>query len=101
MSAITENTIYNPLLIMEAYATENKWIKSLRLTDSAPKHVMLFIIKNKSINGTKLISRKLIKRYMPKANEYYLDRVRDTEDIVIDYNLSPVQKLVNLYNDLN
>ena len=101
MSAITENTIYNPLLIMEAYATENKWIKSLRLTDDRPEHVMLFIIENKSINGIKLISRKLIKRYMPKANEYYLDRVRDTEEGVIDYNLSPVQKLVNLYNDLN
>ncbi len=101
MTAITENTIYNPLLIMEAYTTENKWIKSLKLTNGAPKHVMLFIIKNKSINGIKLISRKLIKKYMPKANEYYLDRVRATEDVVVDYNLSPVQKLVKLYNDLN
>ncbi len=47
---ITEKTIYDPKLILEAHAIEKKWYKSLELSDDeqAPQ-VMLFIIENNQI----------------------------------------------------
>lgn len=94
-------TIYRPKIILSAYNIERNWYKSLGLNkDEQANRVMLFIIKEGEIKSTKLVKRALIINYKPRNNEYYLDRVRDTEDIVIDYNLEPVQKLVNMYNGL-
>lgn len=98
---ITEKTIYDPKLILEAHAIEEKWYKSLELTDDeqAPQ-VMLFIIENNQIKSSRLIQRGLVGEYEPYDNEYYLDRTRDTGDVVTDYNLAPAQKLVNTFNNL-
>ena len=94
-------TIYRPTIILSAYSIERNWYKSLRLNkgEQADK-VMLFIIKEGEIKSTKLVKRALIINYKPCNNEYYLDMVRDTGDVVTDYNLEPVQKLVNMYNGL-
>ena len=92
-------TIYNPILILLAWNTEKKWYKSLGLNDDEQaEEVMVFIIENNKIKSTKLIKRALVTKYEPCNNEYYLDRIRDTESIITDYNLEPVQKLVNTYN---
>lgn len=94
-------TIYSPTIILSAYSIERNWYKSLRLNeDEQADKVMLFIIKEGEIKSTKLVKRALIINYKPCNNEYYLDRVRDTGDVVTDYNLEPVQKLVNMYNGL-
>ena len=94
-------TIYKPILILSAYNIEQNWYKSLGLNENKQANkVMLFIIKDGEIKSTKLVKRVLITNYKPCNNEYYLDRVRDTGDVVIDYNLEPVQKLVNMYNGL-
>lgn len=90
-------TIYRPTLILSAYNIERNWYKSLREPNDK---VMLFIIEDGIIKSTKLIKSSLIIKYKPCNNEYYLDRVRDTEDVVTDYNLKPVQKLVNMYNGI-
>lgn len=93
-------SIYKPKLILQAYELEAKWYKSLGLplTDQADE-IMLFIIENDEIKDTKLVDRKTFKDYKPQDNEYYLDRVRDSGDVLIDYNLEPAQKLVDLWND--
>lgn len=94
-------TIYRPTIILSAYNIEQNWYKSLGLNeDKQANKVMLFAIKDGEIKSTKLVKRALIINYKPCSNEYYLDRVRDTEDVVTDYNLEPVQKLVNMYNGL-
>lgn len=94
-------TIYRPTIILSAYNMERNWYKSLGLNEyEQANSVMLFIIKEGEIKSTKLVKRALIINYKPCDNEYYLDRVRDTENVIIDYNLEPVQKLVNMYNGL-
>ena len=99
--SITEETIYNPTLIIAVYNIERKWYKLLGLNNGERANkVMLFIIKDNEIKSTKLIERKSVTNYKPHRYEYYLDRVRDTGDVIIDYNLEPVQKLVNLYNNI-
>lgn len=98
--SITKETIYDPILVIVAYNVEQEWHKSLGLNDGEQANkVMLFIIKDNKIKSTKLIERNSVIKYKPHKNEYYLDRVRDTEDIVLDYNLAPAQKLVNLYGN--
>lgn len=97
---ITERTIYNPSLILEAHAIENKWYKSLGLAvDEQVPQIMLFIIEDKQIKSTRLIQRRLVAEYKPYENEYYLDRTRDTGDVVTDYNLAPAQKLVDAFKN--
>lgn len=94
-------TIYRPSIIISAYNIERNWYKSLGLNENEQANsVMLFIIKEGEIKSTKLVKRARIINYKPCNNEYYLDRVRDTENVVTDYNLEPVQKLVNMYNGL-
>lgn len=87
---ITERTIYNPSLILVAYSFKKNYYKLLGLNDDeqAPQ-IMLFIIENKQIKSVKFISRTNVRNYKPFDNEYYLDMIRDTGDIVIDYNLAP------------
>ena len=98
---ITDKTIYNIRLILTAYNIERSWYKSLGLNDDEQAdRIMLFIIKDDEIKSTKLVKRRLVSKYKPCNNEYYLDMVRDTGDVVIDYNLEPAQKLVDLYNGL-
>lgn len=94
-------SIYKPATILSAYNIERNWYKSLGLKEyEQADSVMLFIIKEDEIKSTKLVERARIINYKPLNNEYYLDRIRDTEDIITDYNLEPVQKLVNMYNGL-
>ena len=57
-------------------------------------------IDNKQIKSVKFIPRTLVCNYKPSNNEYYLDRIRDTEDVITDYNLAPAQKLVNMFNNI-
>lgn len=76
----------------------NNLIKNTKDLNAAIK--MLFIIKDNKIKSTKLIERKSVINYKPHRHEYYLDRVGDTGDEIIDYNLEPAQKLVNVYNNL-
>lgn len=98
---MTDTTIYKPAIILSAYNIERNWYKSLGLNENEQANeVMLFIIKDDEIKMPKLVKRKLIVNYKPCDNEYYLNRVRDTGDVVTDYNLEPVQKLVNMYNEL-
>lgn len=94
-------TIYNPTLILKAYAFERNWYRNLGLTNNeqAPQ-VMLFIIEEERIKSLRLIPRTLISKYKPSNNEYYLDMVRDSGNVITDYNLTPAQKLVNLFNEI-
>lgn len=99
--SITERTIYSPSLILKAYAFEKDFYKLLGLDeDEQALQIILFIIEDKQIKSVKLIPRALVSNYKPFDNEYYLDRVRDSEDIITDYNLAPAQKLVNLFNGI-
>lgn len=95
---IIKETIYNPSLILKAYMFEKNYYKLLGLNDNeqAPQ-VVLFIIENKQIKSVKFIPRTFVRNYKPFDNEYYLDRIRDTEDVIMDYNLAPAQKLVNIF----
>ena len=99
--SINERTIYNPSLILEAYSFEKNYYKLLGLNDDeqAPQ-IILFIIEDKRIKSVKFIPRTLVCNYKPSNNEYYLDRVGDTEDVITDYNLAPAQKLVNMFNNI-
>lgn len=99
--SITKRTIYNPSLILKAYAFERNWYRNLGLTNNeqAPQ-VMLFIIEKGRIKALKFVPRTLISKYKPSNNEYYLDRVRDSGDVITDYNLAPAQKLINLFNEV-
>ena len=91
--------IYNPGLILQAYKKEQEWLNSLNLDDELAPEVMLFIIEDKEIKDTKLVKREDVYTYQPNENEYYLDRTRDSGDIITDYNLEPVQKLVDRWNE--
>ena len=98
---ITDKTIYNIRLILTAYSMERQWYKSLGLdSNGRADKIMLFVIKHDMIKSTKLVNRSEIFKYKSRNNEYYLDRNRDSGDVRIDYNLAPVQKLVDLYNGL-
>lgn len=98
---IIEKTIYNPNLIIKAYTFEKNWYTLLGLDeDEQAPQIMLFVIKNKQIKSVKFIPRTLVCNYKPSNNEYYLDRIRDTEDVITDYNLAPIQKLINVFNHI-
>lgn len=98
---MVERTIYNPSLILKAYTFEKDYYKLLGLNDDeqAPQ-IVLFIIKDKQIKSVKFVPRTLVCNYEPFNNEYYLDRIRDSGNIITDYNLVPVCKLVNLFNGI-
>lgn len=99
--SITERTIYNPSLILKAYMFEKDYYKLLGLNDDEQAHqIVLFIIEDKQIKSVKFIPRTSVYNYKPFDNEYYLDRVRDSGDVITDYNLAPVQKLVNVFNNI-
>lgn len=97
---IVEKTIYSPSLIIRAYMFEKDYYKLLGLNDDeqAPQ-IVLFVIKNKQIKSVKFILRTEVRNYKPFDDEYYLDRIRDAENVIIDYNLAPAQKLVNTFNN--
>ena len=98
---IIERTIYNPILILKAYMFEKNYYKLLGLdNDEQAPQIVLFIIEDKQLKSVKFISRTSVHNYKPFNNEYYLDRIRDTEDVITDYNLAPVQKLVNMFNNI-
>lgn len=100
-SKITEGTIYNPRLILKAYAFEENYYKLLGLNkDEQAPQIVLFVIEDKQIKSVKFIPRTLVCNYKPFNNEYYLNRIRDTEDVITDYNLAPVYKLVNLFKGI-
>nr|DAH26753.1 MAG TPA: hypothetical protein [Caudoviricetes sp.] len=87
---ITEKTIYSPSLIIKAYMFEKDYYKLLGLNnDEKAPQIVLFVIRNKQIKSVKFIPRTKVRNYKPFDNEYYLDRVRDTEYIIADYNLAP------------
>ena len=93
--------IYSPRLILKAYKMEKDWLKSINVgEDELAPQLMFFIIENDEIMDTKLVNREDVKTYISNDNEYYLDRVRDSEDILTDYNLEPVQKLVDNWNSI-
>lgn len=99
--SITERTIYNPSLILKAYTFEKDFYKLLGLDeDEQAPQIVLFVIKDNQIKSVKFIPRTIVDKYNPSDNEYYLDRIRDSGNIVIDYNLAPAQKLVNLFNEV-
>ena len=92
-------TIYKPNLIIKAKQLEDSWINSLGLKGTEhPDKMMFFIIEDNEIKNTKLVDKKTFKDYKPQDNEYYLEMIRDRGDVVMDYNLSPVSKLVDLWN---
>ena len=98
---IIERTIYNPRLILIAYSFEENYYKLLGLDeDEQAPQIILFVINNKQIKSVKFIPRTLVCNYKPSNNEYYLDMVRDTGDVITDYNLAPAQKLVNMFNNI-
>ena len=98
---IVERTIYSPSLIVKAYMYERDWytLLGLKENEQAPQ-IMLFVIKNKQIKSVKIIPRTLVRNYKPLNDEYYLDRIRDSGNIITDYNLAPAQKLVNVFNNI-
>lgn len=99
--SITERIIYNPILILKAYAFEKDFYKLLELDeDEQAPQIILFVIEGKQIKSVKFIPRTLVSTYKPFDNEYYLDRIRDSEDVITDYKLAPAQKLVNLFNGI-
>lgn len=94
-----KETIYKPSLILHAKQLEDSWLNSLNLQeDELPDKIMLFVIEDNKLKNTKLVDKNTFKEYKPQDNEYYLDMIRDSGQILVDYNLSPAQKLVNLWN---
>lgn len=91
--------IYKPSLILKAYKAQQKWLEGQEVgeNEQAPQ-IQLFIIENDEIVGYNYINRKDVYTYQPEENEYYLDRTRDTGDVITDYNLEPAQKLVDTWN---
>lgn len=93
--------IYKPSLIYAAYKLEQQWLKSLGLgQDEQAPEIMLFVINNpeEGIEDTKLVKREDVYTYTPEQNEYYLDMIRDSGDVITDYNLEPAAKLVDSWN---
>ena len=101
LKKLTESKhIYKPSTILKALDIERNWYKEIGLgEDEKAPQVMFFIVDNDEIKDTKLVNREDVYTYQPQDNEYYLDRVRDTEDDLTDYNLSHVQKMVDLWNE--
>ena len=94
-----KETIYKPSLILHAKQLEDSWLNSLNLQeDELPDKIMLFVIEDNKLKNTKLVDKNTFKEYKPQDNEYYLDMIRDSRQVLVDYNLSPAQKLVNLWN---
>lgn len=94
-----KETIYKPSLILHAKQLEDSWLNSLNLQeDELPDKIMLFVIEDNKLKNTKLVDKSTFKEYKPQDNEYYLDMIRDSGQVLVDYNLSPAQKLVNLWN---
>ena len=94
-----KETIYKPSLILNAKQLEDSWLNSLNLQeDELPDKIMLFVIEDNKLKNTKLVDKNTFKEYKPQDNEYYLDMIRDSGQVLVDYNLSPAQKLVNLWN---
>lgn len=92
--------IYDPRTILKAYNIEKAWIEKMEHTVGGVTQVLLFIINDyKQILDTHAVDKKDIYTYEPKENEYFLDRIRDTEDVITDYNLEPAQKLVDRWNE--
>ena len=92
--------IYDPRTILKAYNIEKAWIEKMEHTVGGVTQVLLFIINDyKQILDTHAVNKKDIYTYEPKENEYFLDRIRDTEDVITDYNLEPAQKLVDRWNE--
>lgn len=92
--------IYDPRTILKAYNIEKAWIEKMEHTVGGVTQVLLFIINDyKQILDTHAVNKKDIYTYEPKENEYFLDRIRDTEDVITDYNLEPAQKLVDKWNE--
>lgn len=92
--------IYKPSTILKALDIERNWYKEIGLSaDEKAPQVMFFIIDNDEIKDTKLVDRQDVYTYKPQANEYYLDRLRDTGFDLTDYNLSHVQKMVDSWNE--
>lgn len=92
-------SIYKPSIIIKALKLQRAWYKEIGLEeDEQAPQVMFFIVDSGEIKDTKLVDRQDVYTYKPQANEYYLDRMRDTGDDLTDYNLSPVQKMVDLWN---
>lgn len=92
--------VYKPSTILKALDIERNWYKEIGLSgDERAPQVMFFIIDNDEIKDTKLVDRQDVYTYKPQANEYYLDRLRDTGFDLTDYNLSHVQKMVDSWNE--
>ena len=92
--------VYKPSTILKALDIERNWYKEIGLSsDEKAPQVMFFIIDNDEIKDTKLVDRQDVYTYTPQANEYYLDRLRDTGFDLTDYNLSHVQKMVDSWNE--
>jgi serine protease inhibitor len=86
--------------MLKALDIERNWYKEIGLgEDEKAPQVMFFIIDNDEIKDTKLVDRQDVYTYKPQANEYYLDRTRDSGFDLTDYNLSHVQKMVDSWNE--
>ena len=98
---LTESkNVYKPSTILKALDIERNWYKEIGLgEDEKAPQVMFFIIDNDEIKDTKLVDRQDVYTYKPQANEYYLDRTRDSGFDITDYNLSHVQKMVDSWNE--
>ena len=101
LKKLTESkNVYKPSTILKALDIERNWYKEIGLgEDERAPQVMFFIIDNDEIKDTKLVDRQDVYTYKPQANEYYLDRLRDTGFDLTDYNLSHVQKMVDSWNE--
>ena len=91
--------IYSPKLILQAYKKEQEWLKENNYEIGETPDIQLFIIENNEIVGCTYVPRKDVYTYQPEENEYYLDMVRDSGDVLTDYNLEPAQKLVDKWNE--
>lgn len=92
-------SIYSPKLILQAYKKEQDWLKENNYEIGETPDIQLFIIENNEIVGCTYVPRKDVYTYQPEENEYYLDMVRDSGDVLTDYNLEPAQKLVDKWNE--
>lgn len=93
--------IYKISTIGKALQMEKEFLDSVETVDGQADSIMSFIIPDgETIEKTILTKRDKIKDYKPQENEYYLDMVRDTGWWTTDYNLAPMQKLVNRWNGI-
>ena len=93
--------IYNLSTIGKALQMEKEFLDSVETVDGRADSIMSFIIPDgKTIEKTILTKRDKVKEYKPQENEYFLDMVRDTGWWTTDYNLAPMQTLVNRWNGI-